>query len=172
MDLHVGELDPRFSSPDATATPWTTVLDLLSSASTYWLTTVRSDGRPHVTTIAGVWVDEALHFTTGPTEQKARNLSARDGSVVVTTGCNGWDGLDVVVEGEAVRVVDADHLGRLVEAFREKYTDFFGFRLVGGHLESPDTADEPLAFEVRARKVFAFAKGDTFGQTRWLIRPT
>ena len=75
MDPHKGELDPRFSSPDATATPWTTARDVLAAAPTYWLSTVRSDGGPHVTTIAGVWIDEALHFTTGPSEQKAKKCS-------------------------------------------------------------------------------------------------
>jgi hypothetical protein len=167
MDPHNGELDPRFSSVHATPTPWTTARDLLAGAPTYWLSTVRSDGRPHVTTIAGVWIDEALHFITGPSEQKARNLAAGNVSVVVTTGCNGWDGLDVVVEGEAVRVLDAERLGRLVDAFREKYADFFGFRLVEGRIGGAD-ADEGLAFEVRARKVLGFAKGESFAQTRWL----
>ena len=167
MDPHDGELDPRFSSADATATPWTIARDLLAAAPTYWLSTVRSDGRPHVTTIAGVWVDEALHFITGPSEQKARNLAGGNVSVVVTTGCSDWDGLDVVVEGEAIPVLDAERLGRLVDAFREKYADFFGFRLVEGRIGGAD-ADEGLAFEVRARKVLGFAKGKSFGQTRWL----
>jgi hypothetical protein len=168
MDPHDGELDPRFSSPDATATPWATARDVLAAAPTYWLSTVRSDGDPHVTTIAGVWIDEALHFTTGPSEQKAKNLAAGNVRVVVTTGCNGWDGLDIVVEGEAVRVLDAERLGRLVNAFRQKYADFFGFRLVEGRIVSPGATDEALAFEVRARKVLGFAKGGSFGQTRWL----
>jgi hypothetical protein len=34
--------------------------------------------------------------------------------VVLTTGCNRWnEGLDVVVEGEAVRVTDEEMLKRL-----------------------------------------------------------
>jgi hypothetical protein len=172
MDVHDGELDPRFSSADATATPWTTARDLLAAAPTYWLSTARSDGRPHVTTIAGVWIDEALHFTTGRSEQKARNLAAGNPTVVVTTGCNGWDGLDIVIEGEAVRVLDAEHLARLVDAYREKYADFFGFRLDEGHLVVPGGGGEALAFEVRTRKVLGFAKGDSFGQTRWLVDAT
>ena len=72
----------------------------------YWLSTVRPDGRPHVTPIAAVWLDGALHFCTGPTERKAKNL-ARNRYCVVTTGTNALEGLDVVIEGEAVRVTDA-----------------------------------------------------------------
>ena len=39
--------------------------------------------------------DDALYFTTGRTERKAKNL-AQNPHCVVTTGCNVLDGLDVV----------------------------------------------------------------------------
>ena len=43
-------------------------------------------------------------------------------NVVVTTGCNQWDeGLDVVVEGEAVRVTDPATLERLARAWAGKW---------------------------------------------------
>ena len=38
-----------FSEPDATPTPWAEGLEVLRAADTYWLSTVRPDGRPHVT---------------------------------------------------------------------------------------------------------------------------
>jgi nitroimidazol reductase NimA-like FMN-containing flavoprotein (pyridoxamine 5'-phosphate oxidase superfamily) len=79
------ELDRRFSDPDATATDWGTTTDILEAAQLSWITTVRADGRPHVTPLVAVWLDEAAHFTTGPGEQKAVNL-ARNPSVVLTTG--------------------------------------------------------------------------------------
>ena len=113
MSEPVAELDRQFSSPDATPTPWAAARSQLDAAKTYWLSTVRPDGRPHVTTIAGVWTDDAVHFVTGPSERKALNMAAGNHHVVVTTGCNGWEGLDVVVEGEAVRVTDPDRLARL-----------------------------------------------------------
>ena len=69
-------LDTRFSDPDAQPTPWETAVTQLRDAMSYQLTTVRTDGRPHQTTVAGVWLDEAFHFTTGRGEQKARNLEA------------------------------------------------------------------------------------------------
>jgi hypothetical protein len=162
-----GELDPRFSDPAATATPWLSARDELESAKTYWVGTVRRDGRPHVTTTAAVWLDGAIHFTTGASEQKARNLSGND-HVVVLTGCNGWEGLDVVVEGHAVRVSDVDQLERLARAFTDKYDDFFGFRVIDGRFSGgAGAADEILAFEVRADKALGFRKGERFSQTRW-----
>ena len=101
-----GELDSRFSDPESAATSWPEAVHVLEEAELYWLTTVRSDGRPHVTPLIGVWQDGAVHFCTGLREQKARNLE-RNRQVAVTTGSNAWArGIDVVVEGTAVRVTD------------------------------------------------------------------
>ncbi|HEX2433996.1 MAG TPA: pyridoxamine 5'-phosphate oxidase family protein [Gaiellaceae bacterium] len=73
-------------------------------AASSWISTVRADGRPHDTPLVAVWLDDAVHFTTGAAEQKAGNLRSNP-TVILTTGCNQWDrGLDVVVEGEAVQV--------------------------------------------------------------------
>src|SRR3954451_17607779 len=109
--------DPRFSDPQATATPWEDALRVLEDAELYWLTTVRADGRPHVTPVVGVVVDEHVHFTTGLDEQKGRNLE-HESRVALTTGCNRWaDGLDVVVEGVAERVTGSGALQRIAEAY-------------------------------------------------------
>src|SRR5918994_2957138 len=105
-------LDPRFSSEDATPTEWSAARDQLRDAKSYQLTTVRADGRPHQTTIAGVWVDEVFSFTTSQAEQKAHNLRAGNRHVIVTAGNSDWDGMDVILEGEATRVTDPDRLGR------------------------------------------------------------
>jgi hypothetical protein len=39
------DLDPRYVSPGATATPWPKALARLAAAEPYWLSTVRPDGR-------------------------------------------------------------------------------------------------------------------------------
>jgi hypothetical protein len=160
-------LDPRFSSEDATPTEWSAARDQLRDAKSYQLTTVRADGRPHQTTIAGVWVDEVFSFTTSQGEQKAHNLRAGNRHVIVTAGNSDWDGMDVILEGEAVDVTDADRLGRRVDAYRTKYDDWFGFRLVDGRFVAPGAIGPVLVYDVRARKAFGFRKGDTFSQTRW-----
>lgn len=163
----VTDLDPDYSSAGATATPWSTAREQLKTAKAYWLTTVRPDGRPHVTTIAAVWVDDALHFTTGPTERKARNL-AGNANVVVTTGTDAFDGMDVVIEGEAVRVTEQARLERVAAAYPPKYGQIFVFEARDGVLRAADNeADEGLVFEVRATKGFGFGKGKEFSQTRW-----
>ncbi len=160
------ELDPRFSDPTASPTPWVEAREQLEGAKAYWLSTVRPDGRPHVTTIAAVWVDGALHFTTGQTERKAMNL-AHNANCVVTTGTSALEGLDVVVEGEAVRVTNEARLHRLADAYVEKYDQLFVFDVHDGALWIEGGDDPGLAFEIRPTKGFGFGKGVSFSQTRW-----
>src|SRR5437763_4207144 len=107
------ELDTRFSEPGAQPTSWEDTLAAIEQAEIFWISTVRTDGRPHVTPLVAVWLDDALHFSTGPKEQKARNLAGNP-RVVLTTGANDWQsGLDVVVAGEAARVTYAQPRDRL-----------------------------------------------------------
>jgi hypothetical protein len=160
-------LDQRFSSEEATPTAWSAARDQLRDAMSYQLTTVRADGRPHQTTIAGVWVDDVFSFTTSSGEQKAHNLEAGNHHVIVTAGNSGWDGMDGILEGEGEAVTDPDRLGRLVDAYRTKYDDVFQFRLADGRWEAPGAIGRNLVYDVRARKAFGFTKGGTFSQTRW-----
>ena len=160
------DLDARYGSDGATATPWAEARDHLATAKVYWISTVRPDGRPHVTPMAAIWLDDALHFTTGEHERKALNLAANP-RCVVTTGTNALDGLDVVVEGEAVRVTDEARLRRLAEAYITKYDQLFMFDVVDGGFRTGGADDLGLAFELVPAKVFSFGKGDQFSQTRY-----
>jgi general stress protein 26 len=159
------ELDPRFSDPDAKAIPWPVARQVLESAQLSWITTVRADGRPHVTPLVTVWLDDTLYFTTGATEQKGHNLFSNP-HVVITTGCNRWDdGTDVVVEGDAVRVTDQARLEQLAAAWRDKWDG------KSWHFEASDgvfrhDAGEALVYGVTPTKVLAFGKG-TFSHTRY-----
>ena len=164
-------LDPRFSSEGAKPTEWSAARGQLRDAMSYQLTTIRNDGRPHQTTIAGVWLDERFSFSTSSGEQKAHNLQAGNHHVIVTAGNSGWDGMDVILEGEAVDVTDADRLRGLVDAYRTKYDDFFQFRFADGHFTAPGAIGPVLVYDVRVRKAFGFTKGDMFSQTRWLFSP-
>jgi len=93
-------LDSRFSDSNAVATDWEETRRVLDNADLFWISTVRADGRPHVTPLVAVWLDDAIHFATGPSEQKALNLRTNP-SVALTTGCNQRaQGLDVVLERE------------------------------------------------------------------------
>src|SRR3954471_21271958 len=115
------ELDPRYSSPNADPLPWKDGLAAAVDAELYWLSTVRPDGRPHVTPLIGVWMDDHFHFVTGVREQKAANLAAEPRCAVVTGTPVLGSGTDVVVQGTAVPVVETEALGQLVERFVDKY---------------------------------------------------
>ena len=129
---------------------------MLEQAELYWLTTVRSDGRPHVTPLIGVVEGEAVHFCTGLREQKARNLE-HSAQVALTTGNNTWaEGLDVVVEGGAVRVEDRDALQRLADAYEAKYGSVWHFDVGDGVFGTGE--DAAAVFRIEPTKVLAFAK--------------
>jgi hypothetical protein len=59
------ELDPRFGDDAAEPTPWPAVVQVLEEAELFWISTVRAEGRPHVTPLPAVWQDGALHFWRG-----------------------------------------------------------------------------------------------------------
>ena len=63
-------LDQRYSTAGAVPTPWGETRRALEAAELSWITTVRPDGRPHVTPLVAVWADDALHFCAGAHEQK------------------------------------------------------------------------------------------------------
>jgi general stress protein 26 len=150
------QFDPRFSDPDAGATRWADAARVLDDAELYWLTTVRADGRPHVTPLIGVAQDGAVHFCTGLREQKARNLE-HSPRVALTTGNNTWaQGLDVVVEGTAQRVVDHDTLQRLADAYEAKYGSVWHFDVGDGVFVTGE--DAAAVFRIEPSKVLAFAK--------------
>jgi general stress protein 26 len=167
------ELDPRFSSEGATPTPWAEGRERLEGAEVYWISTVRPDGRPHVTPLLGVWTGGALHFCTGPDERKAKNL-AQNPRCALTTGCNrlGED-LDLVIEGDATRLTDDARLRRVADAYLSKYGEDWRFAVRDGafyHDPGSLRGAGPGAawvYEVRPGKIFGFAKGRTFAQTRW-----
>jgi general stress protein 26 len=157
-------LDPRFSEPESAATPWAMARQVLEDAGLSWITTVRHDGRPHVSPLVAVWFDDALWFSTGADEQKAVNLRANP-NVIVTTGCNTWDqGLDVVVEGEAARETDDGVLAELAKAWSAKWDGRWNYEARDGAFHHD--AGEALVFRVTPRKVLAFGKG-TFTHTSY-----
>ena len=162
----VTTFDQVYSDPAATATEWEETRTALEEAELFWLSTVRADGRPHVTPVVAAWAEGAVWFTTGREEQKYHNMGVHP-YVVLTTGCNRWDGgLDVVVEGEAVPVTDDDVLSRVTGAFATKWDGRWQFTARGGAFRGSDGSGEALVFSVKPTKVFAHAKGDPFGATR------
>ncbi|RDH79223.1 pyridoxamine 5'-phosphate oxidase family protein [Mycolicibacterium moriokaense] len=156
-----------FSSPDARATPWASALAILGEAEVCWLSTVRPDGRPHVTPLLAAWSLGGVCFTTGGRERKALNLE-RNPRCVLTAGTNALTGVDVVIEGVASVVGQRFARQEAVADFERKY---------GPHLTSPEgtwyrLGEAVIAGDVRLYRVapsvgFAFGKLPTSSQTRY-----
>ena len=151
-------LDRRFSDADATATGWQAAAAALQAAEICWLSSVRGDGRPHVTPLVAVWSEGRMHFSTGETEQKAQNLRANP-RVVLTAGGSAWDtGLDVMVEGTARRVRDAPTLTRLAQAWRAKWDGRWEFGVGEDCFLHADGGGPVLVFAIDPERVLAFGR--------------
>lgn len=163
MKEPVTTLDLRFSDPGAHAVDWAVTRRALETAELFWIATVRADGRPHITPLVAVWLDDAIHFATGPDEQKAANLRGNT-HVILMTGCNRWqEGVDIVVEGEAVRVTDDALLERLAETWTSKWDGRWQYEARDGCFHHEPGA--AFVFRVVPDKILAFGKG-MFSQTR------
>jgi hypothetical protein len=82
---------------------------------------------------------------------------------VITTGCNVLEGLDVVVEGEAVQVSDEARLQRVADRYASKYDWHYTVRDGAFYGEG----GRALVYEVAPATAFGFGKGESSSQTRW-----
>jgi nitroimidazol reductase NimA-like FMN-containing flavoprotein (pyridoxamine 5'-phosphate oxidase superfamily) len=162
------EIDPGFSSAGAAPTDWAEGRKQIDDARIFWLSTVRPDGRPHVTPLLAAWHEDAMYFCTGRGERKAKNLG-QNPHCILTTGHNGLaGGLDVVVEGGAEVVSDRAELAGVAGAYESKY---------GAHMTAPEGTwfglgdtirrGQVLVYRVTPTTILGFAKGEEFSQTRW-----
>jgi Pyridoxamine 5'-phosphate oxidase len=99
--------------------PWERALEAVGTGSLgpnvpCFLSTVRPTSRPHSAGIGVVEHHGELYFTSGPGSQKSRNLGANPACALSLR----LDGIDLILEGEAQRVVDASTLEAVVTAFR------------------------------------------------------
>ena len=122
-----------------------------------------------MTPLVAVWLDDVLHFCTGESEQKAANLRDDQNVILGDGGCNQWDGgMDVVVEGRAVRVTDQSTLERLAAGWTHKWDGRWTYEPGPEGFEG-DENQSILVFSVRPDKVLAFAKGNFSPNTTYLL---
>jgi pyridoxine/pyridoxamine 5'-phosphate oxidase len=100
--------------------PWSRAAEALGEGSVgaetaAFLSTVRPDGRPHAAGIGIAIHDGVPYFTTGPKTRKGRNLAANPACTLALR----LDGLDLVLEGTAERVTDAETLAAVAADYRE-----------------------------------------------------
>ena len=125
--------------------PWSWVIERLTSSRNYWICTTRADGRPHAMPVWGLWLTDAIVFSTDPASIKGRNLAARPELVVhLESGDE-----TVIAEGRAERLT-ADELPiDFVAAYEAKY---------GHHV---DTSNPMFGFyRLRPSRVLAWREAD------------
>jgi hypothetical protein len=100
--------------------PWAEVETRLVASVSYWLATVRPDGRPHVVPRWGVWLEGRFWYDGSPSTLHARNLEANPAcSLHLESGTEA-----VIVEGESrATSAPAQGLGARLAAGFAKYHD-------------------------------------------------
>ena len=159
------ELDQRFSSPQARATPWDDARSTLTDAKIYWLATIRDDLRPHVTPLIGCSSTTRSSSAPDPPSRRpgtsSRTPIARSRRVATPTrpASTSWS-------REASSGLSRK---RACANWRAGYVDKYGddWRFEVGDAAFHHEGGEAWVFEVVPTVVFGFQKGDAAGQTRW-----
>jgi hypothetical protein len=134
---------------------------------TCWLTTINSDGSPHVTGIGALWVNGSFWFETGERTRKGKNL-ARDPRCVLSVAAHDFD---LVVEGTASKISDP----QIVAAMAARWAadgwparvDDSGQALTAD-FSAPSAGPPPwFVYRIEARTATALATIAPGGATRW-----
>jgi Pyridoxamine 5'-phosphate oxidase len=164
--VEVTNLD-RYGSP---ALPWSRARDVLGVVGagpevTAFLGTTRPDGRPHAAGVGAAWHDGDVYFTSGPGMRKSRNLAANPACTLSAR----LEGIDVVLEGEARRVVDAPTLERVAALYRD---GGWPAEVDGDALTAPFSAPSAgpppwHVYRLTFHTAFGVATAEPYGATRW-----
>jgi hypothetical protein len=166
-----------------TATPWEAASERLENPErdrTYWLATVRPDGRPHAMPVLGLWLDDDFYFVTGETTRKGQNLGANP-RCVLTASSTALPALDLILEGHARQVTDAAVLHHVAAAYGSKMA--WSLEVREGSVFGPNAPTAGLlpyaVYELTPKTVFGLpgiagseqgktASGEeAFSPTRW-----
>lgn len=150
--------------------PWSRPRDLLAASSatpdlTFFLGTVRPDGRPHAAGVGALWFDGDFYIVSGPETRKSRNLAANPACTISVR----LHGIDLVFEGEAFRVTDPRVLAEVVQQYR---ASGWPVEVAGDAFTAPYSA--PSAgpppwhlYRFTFHTVFGVATAEPHGATRW-----
>ena len=147
--------------------PWSRAREQLEvdAHRSWWLATVRPDGRPHATAVGALWVDGELYFTTGPATRKGRNLAANPYCVITVS----LESLDLVVEGTAARVTDQATLHRVAERYAAQgWPAKVSDGALTAEYSAPSAGPPPWnLYAVTPTTAFGVATAEPWGATRW-----
>jgi Pyridoxamine 5'-phosphate oxidase len=155
--------------------PWSRPRDLLiegppQPGTPFFLGTVRPDGRPHTTSVGAIWHDGDLYFTSGPESRKSRNLALSSDCTIAV----GLRGIDLVLEGKAVRVTDSATLELIASLDR---ASGWPAQVDGDAITAPYSAPSAgpppwYLYRFIFDTAFGVATAEPWGATRWRFAPT
>ena len=150
--------------------PWSRPRDILATDTpgadlTFFVATVRPDGRPHSAGVGGTWVDDALYFVGGPGTRRSRNLAANPACSVSVR----LRGIDLVLEGAAHRVTDSATLERVAAVYR---AGGWPATVDGDALTAPYSAPSAgpppwQLYRLTLHTAFGVASAEPYGASRW-----
>ncbi|MEA2384552.1 MAG: hypothetical protein QOH72_4523 [Solirubrobacteraceae bacterium] len=130
-----------------------------------FLGTVRPDGRPHSAGIGAAWHDGEAYFVSGPNTRKSRNVAANPACTISARLAT----IDLVLEGEARRVIEPGTLETLAGVYRDAG---WPAEVEGDAFTAPFSA--PSAgpppwnlYHVPVHTAFAVGSTEPHGATRW-----
>jgi pyridoxine/pyridoxamine 5'-phosphate oxidase len=130
--------------------PWSWVTERLERSHNYWICTTRADGRPHAIPVWGVYVDDAIAFSTDPSSLKARNMKRNP---LITVHLESGEEV-VIVEGKVEKI-------KLRQSIDDAYNAKYKMRLS----TFPESAG---IYQLRPKIVLAWRERDfVTSSTRW-----
>jgi hypothetical protein len=134
---------------------------------TYFLGTSRPDGTPHAAGVGAQWLDGCLYFTSNANARKARDLAVNPRCTISVR----LPGIDLVFEGPAERVTDAETLERVAAGYREggwpAQVDGDEHGLTAP-FSAPSAGPPPwLVYRLAFHTVVGVATAEPHGATRW-----
>jgi hypothetical protein len=149
--------------------PWSRPHDLLAGSAagpelTFFLGTVRPDGRPHSAPFGALWHDGDIYLVSGPETRKSRNLAANPACTVSVK----LEGIDLVLEGEAKRVIDKATLEQLAQLYRKDWPVEVEGDAFTAPYSAPSAGPPPwYLYRFTFHTVFGVATAEPHGATRW-----
>ena len=134
------------------------------SRHTAWLTTIDPGGRPQVRPLGVIQRDGVWYFNSSGETRKSRNLARRPQcSLALAT-----DPFDLVLEGTATRVTDADELAAVAALYNPDWPCTVDGDALTAEFSAPSGGKPPyLVYRMSPERVYAFGTREPYGATRF-----